>query len=166
MDFIQHSLNWTKGEIFERTLITVFAVVILVASFLFWKFGLTPYAKALVIPALLVGIVLLGSGISLITSNNKRQVEFQKAFEEDSSAFVQSEKKRVEDFQYLYTITKVMATLFFLFAVISFWFLESPRIQAIALALAFFGFAGLLIDYFSQERADIYYAEILNERNE
>ncbi|MDJ0766400.1 MAG: hypothetical protein QNJ97_25725 [Myxococcota bacterium] len=46
MNFIQHSINWSKGKIFEATVIEVFGLLTVVAGFLFWKLGSTPGAKA------------------------------------------------------------------------------------------------------------------------
>ena len=48
MDFVQHSIDWAKGEIFEATLIAAFGLLTILAGVLFWKLGKSPNAKAVV----------------------------------------------------------------------------------------------------------------------
>lgn len=163
MEFIHHTINWTKGEIFEGIIIAIFGAIVVIFSFIFWKFGLTPGAKALFIPLLVVGLVFVGSGIAMNYTNKKRIVEFKETYKNDPENFVKQEKKRVKDFQYLYTLTKILATVFFALAMVFFWFTKNHYLQAIGIALILFGLSGLVIDYFSQERADTYYEIILKE---
>lgn len=163
MEFLDHTLNWTKGEIFEAVIIAVFGILTIIIGFVFWKFGDTPNAKALLLPLIVVGGIFVGSGISMYLSNQKRLVEFEKRFKQDQVAFVQQEKPRVEDFQYLYTMTKILATAFFALALLFFWFTNNHYLQAVGIGLILFGLSGLVSDYFSKERADIYYELIKNE---
>lgn len=163
MEFIQHTNNWIKGEIFEAIIIGVFGLLVITTGILYWKFGHTLNTKALIIPLVIVGVVLMGMGISMYFSNQKRLLEYKSAFEQNKAEFVQNEKERVESFQYMYTTTKVLATIFFVFAILVFWFSKSPNLHGIAIGLALFGLSGLVIDYFSQERADHYYEKINTE---
>ena len=163
MDFVNHSIAWTKGEIFEATIVSIFGILIMFSATLFYKFGSTPNAKALFLPLLIVGIVFAVAGIAMNISNQYRGDDFKQSFREDRSAFIEQEKKRVEGFQYMYTATKITATVFFIFSIAVFVFSHSPQMQAIAIALAILGISGLVIDYFSQERANRYYNEIQNE---
>ena len=78
MDFIQHTINWCSGEIFEGKLLALWGLAILIVTFFFWKTGTTPFAKAIVIPLLVVGLLTVASGASLVVNNNKRIVAFQK----------------------------------------------------------------------------------------
>ena len=79
----------------------------------------------------------------------------------NSKAFIQTEKARVEGFQFTYVITKIVATVLFAATLLIFWITKSPTWQGIGIGLTLFAFAGLVVDYFSQERADIYYSTIL-----
>ena len=63
MEFINYTLNWTKGEIFEATIIAVFGILTLILGIAFWKLGETLNAKALLIPLIVVGLIFTGSGI-------------------------------------------------------------------------------------------------------
>lgn len=161
MEFLEHAVAWCKGEIFEGRLILLFGIIVLVSAFLFSKVGETPSAKAMLYPLLVVGILFVGIGGIMSYSNPKRIVEFETAYAENPKAFIQSEKERVEGFQYMYTVTLVIATLSFTFAMFVFWFSNSPTLKAVAIAVAIFGISGLVIDYFSEERAAIYYEKIV-----
>lgn len=161
MDFIHYTINWVKGEIFEAILFGSFGLLTILCSFLFWKFGETPNSKAVIIPFAVVGIFFFLTAISGIVSNKKRLIEYNKAFEKDKKAFVISEKKRVEDFQYLYKITISIAAVCFATAIGFFLFTENTLLRAIGLAFVIFGLTGLIIDYFSKERADTYYSLIV-----
>ena len=125
MEFLQNTNNWVKGEILEASIIAVFGIIVLLSGVALGKFGTTPNARALLLPLLVVGILLLSFGISLYFSNQKRLSEYKEQFEENTIEFVQQEKKRVEDFQYMYIISKVIATIAFVLAFFAFWFTKS-----------------------------------------
>lgn len=165
MDFIQHSINWVKGEIFEAMIYGSFGLLTIFCSLLFWIFGTTLNSKAVQIPFALVGIFFLVTAISGIVTNNKRLREYPSAYRLNKEEFVLSEKKRVESFQYLYKMTIVIASLSFAISLSFFYFSDHSLLRAVGIALILFGMAGLVIDYFSKERADIYYEIILIETN-
>jgi hypothetical protein len=164
MEFIQHTTNWVKGEIFEAYIFGAFGLLLLLSSLMLWKFGDTPNSKALIIPLIVVGIFFFGTAISGINSNTKRLPDYKKAFIKNKTEFIQSEKERVEGFQYLYKMTIIIATVCFVLAVCAFVFTQKPTLRAIGIALAIFGITGLIIDYFSKERADTYY-KIITENS-
>lgn len=163
MDFIHHTTNWVKGEIFEAALFGTFGLLTIICALLFWRFGDTPNSKAVIIPFAVVGVFFLATAISGIVSNNRRLTEYTEAFRKDKSTFVKSEKKRVEDFQYLYKMTIIIASVSFAVSICFFLFTNHPMLRAIGLALIVFGLTGLIIDYFSKERADTYYKAITTE---
>jgi O-antigen/teichoic acid export membrane protein len=163
MDFLHHTINWVKGEIFEAMLFGGFGFLTITCSFLFWIFGTTLNSKAVIVPFALVGIFFLFTAISGILTNNKRVREYTNAYQLNNLEFVLSEKKRVEDFQYLYKMTLVIASVSFAVALSFFYFSNNYLLKAAGLALILFGMAGLVIDYFSKERADTYYEKILME---
>lgn len=161
MEFIQHSINWVKGELFEAWFIVAFGAVTIVGGFLFWKIGYTPNARALFWPLAISGFIYLCIGGGMLFSNYRRIEELPEKYRLDHSTFLRSEKQRVEAFQYGYTISKTVATLFFGVTLLIFWSTKNPTWMGIGIGLAYFAIAGLLVDYFSQERADVYYRAIL-----
>ncbi len=161
MNFFNSTSAWIKGEVFEGILIFVFGVFIILLGLIFWKFGETPNAKALIIPLIIAGFVYVLLGGSMYVSNQNRLPVFKQKFSHNQSEFIQSEKKRVESFQYMYTISKVVATVCFSLTLLIFWLSKSPSWQGWGIGLSLFAISGLMVDYFSQERAEIYYKVIL-----
>ena len=161
MNIIEHTINWYKGEIFEGTLIGLFGAILLVISIVFWRLGKTPNAQAMVIPLLVVGLLLSLTGGFMANSNANKIKTLTESKIENHQEFLQVEKKRVEDFQPLYTYTKIGAALFFTMAIILFFVTKDKHWQAVAIALIILGASGLVIDYFSKERADVYYNQLL-----
>ncbi|MBW1299030.1 hypothetical protein [Aquimarina litoralis] len=160
MDFFNYTQNWIKGELFEATIISIFSILLIVSGVLFWKFGTTPSSKSLILPLIVVGFIFISAGTSMYFSNKKRLIEYKERYTKNKSEFVMEEKQRVEGFQYMYTVTKVIATLSFIITLIAFWFTKNYTFQGIALGFAILGTSGLVIDYFSEERANTYYKRI------
>lgn len=161
MNLIEYTINWYKGEIFEATIIGVFGIFLIAISIAFWNLGKTPNAQAMLIPLLVVGLLLGFTGAYMSYSNSNKMKTLSETTIESQQEFIQLEKQRVEGFQSLYTYTKIGATLFFSIAIILFFVTDNRHWQAIAIALIITGASGLVIDYFSKERADVYYNELL-----
>ncbi len=161
MDFFNHTIVWVKGEILEALLIIAYGLLTILSGFLFWKIGTIPAAKAMLLPLVVVGIIYSAIGVSMYTSNYKRLNNYEIGYKEDNSHFIKAEKQRIESFQYMYVISKVIATVSFVGTLLLFWFTKNPNLHTLGIGLTLFGLSGLVIDYFSQERADIYYKVIL-----
>lgn len=97
----------------------------------------------------------------MVYSNNMRQQTLINSYEENAQQFALSEKKRVEDFQILYPISLAISAVCFLLTLVAFVWSKNPNFQAVGIALSVFGFAMIVIDFFSKERASIYYEQIL-----
>ena len=162
MEFIEYTLNWCRGEIFEGKLLFLFGAIVLIMALLYWKFGSTPFAKAMFIPLLVVALFGLIAGGSLVIKNQKRIVEYQQVWQENQQIFIESEKARTENFIKWYPIT--MYTLFGLIGIgmccYAFW--GGAWGRAIGLGLVLLSLSGLFLDHFSEERADTYHQYIIN----
>ncbi|MCY4267415.1 MAG: hypothetical protein OXC67_05945 [Flavobacteriaceae bacterium] len=161
MHFINHTLEWYKGEAFESLVSSVFGVLLIIVALYSWRMGTTQGAHALVIPLLLIGLLLVGFGSYGYFKNQNAIKHFEQVQPKEMASFIQSEKERVEGFQSLYTFTKYLALSLFALAMIIFFFIENKNWQAIAIAFIIIGISGLIIDYFSEERANNYYSIIL-----
>lgn len=159
---IEHTLNWYKGEIFEAKFILAFGVATILVATLFRYFGNTLNSKALFIPLLIVGLIFIAIGGSMGYSNQNTMRTIEQASKENISEFVSAEKKRVEDFQYLYPLSLSISAVCFVIAVVFLGFMKNHHLHAIAIAITVFGFAFMVIDYFSKERSAIYYKQIIN----
>ncbi|MGB0868208.1 MAG: hypothetical protein ACPGSD_01310 [Flavobacteriales bacterium] len=163
MNVLNHTLNWYKGEAFEASITVGFGVLLIIFGILFWKLGTTAGLKALVIPIFIVGLIIAIPGI-MNTINNEKALEIVGKLQiENKSEFIQKEIERVEGFQYLYTFTKYLALGLFSVSLLIFFFWDNKQAQAVAIVLIILGLSGLVIDYFSKERSEVYYQELLNE---
>ncbi|MFK7926143.1 MAG: hypothetical protein AB8H47_29615 [Bacteroidia bacterium] len=161
MEFIDHSLNWCKGEIFEAKFITLFSALILLSTLLFWRIGTTPGAKAMIIPLLVVGLLVGSLGIGMLMSNSKRLKDFEQVYQADAQAFIQAEKTRTDEFMSWYPITRYIMLGIGLLGIGLFVFWATPLGRAIGISLLLIMIGTFVIDHFSEERADIYHAKII-----
>lgn len=162
MKFIAHTISWTKGEIFEATIMTIVGILFLISSIIAYRLDKQNTTLHFFIPLLFVSLILIGSGISSIISNKKRINTYTITFKDNPKNFILQEKQRVEQFQPLYKYTKIGATIIFIISIFIFFFIKNSLITGIALNLCILGVAGLIIDYFSKARATIYYEVILS----
>ena len=70
MEFIQHTINWVRGEILESVVFGAFGFITLIISIVFWRFGKTPSAKGMIIPLLVIGLFYFIAGQSIYTEIN------------------------------------------------------------------------------------------------
>lgn len=160
MEFINHSVNWVKGEMLEAIIMGIFGALIVLCATLFWKFGTTPYAKALIIPLLVVGIIPLFMGISGALSNNNRITEYQTRWQEEGKSFIVQEKARVESFDEIFKYSYPTAIILVIGGAVLFFLLSSPTWKAISLAMMVMGLMAYFIDHFAAERAEMYLQQI------
>lgn len=160
MELIHHTLNWVKGEILEAKIMAIVGAVMILCAILFWKFGITPYAKSMVIPLLVVGTIPLVFGISGAISNQNNIQHYEKAWEQNEEEFIQSEKQRVESFDNIFKYSYPFAIICTIGGAILFFLVSTPNLKAISLALMMLGLMAYMIDHFAAERADIYLKHI------
>lgn len=166
MDMVQHTLDWYNGEIFEAKFILGFGLFLALTAILFYYLGNTPAAKALLIPFLVVGLIIVMMSVYGIYSNSKKIEALQAQHYKDPVQFRLDEMKRVEDFQYLYPMSIAISLVSFLVALGLLYYVKNIHWQAIAITLILFGTSFAVIDYFSKERATIYYEQLkLNSDN-
>lgn len=166
MDFIQYTLNWCKGEIFEGKLLALYGVAIICIAFLFWKFGSTLFAKKMFIPMLIIGLLCALIGGSLVVNNNKRIVDYQKSYQENPAQFVKDEKVRTEAFIKWYPYTRYIMAAIIIVGLICHLFWNAPWPRTIGLGLILLAFSVLFLDHFSEERAEAYHEKIIQELKE
>ena len=160
MDIMQNTINWYNGEIFEGKFILAFGIFLILTASLFYFLGNTPTAKALLIPMLIIGIFFSITGANMIRYNGKQKQEVAKKYEQNPKEFINAEIKRVDDFQYLYPMSIAISLACFLIAIALLYFTQNVNLKAIAISLILFGMAFAVIDYFSKERATIYYEQL------
>ncbi len=96
MDILKEAIGWAKAELISTPFFVLFGVAFMVASMSLWQLGKTDLAKAYIIPTLVAGALLTIIGLGLFFTNKSRITQFEKAYHEDSVAFVTSELERAE----------------------------------------------------------------------
>ena len=77
-------------------------------------------------------------------------------------AFAESEKDRTEAFIKWYPVTMWSMSALILAGCLVFLLIPTPTGRAIGLSMAMFGLSVLFLDHFSEVRAEIYHAHILD----
>lgn len=165
MDFIQHTIDWCKGEILTGKVILGFAVLAFIVSLLLKKVGNTSFSGAMVIPMLVIGLLLAGTGAYLIIANKNRIEVFQQEYAKDKIAFIKAEKERTASFIKGYPLTMMIAGIVVFIGLICYLFWGGTWGRTLGLTAIVLGSAILFIDHFSEERALLYYEHILNALN-
>lgn len=163
MVFIEHSLNWVKGELFEAGMLALWGAALFVLAVYFWKFGHTITAKALITPFLVVGLFWGVAGGMSLYINTHRIDTYNLEFQKEPRAFVNKERKRVDDFIWVYRYLLIGWSVMILAGLVIFMIWGGDQGRAIGLGLILFGISGLLVDHTSEQNAYVYDAEINNE---
>jgi len=160
MEFIEHTVNWVKGENFEGGMVALYGAMLVVLAVYFWKFGHSATARVLIIPFLVVGLFWGIAGSVGVYRNTHRVEEFRMEYEKKPAAFVKNEKRRVDGFIGWYRYLLVGWSLLILIGLALFMFWGGNHGRAIGLAVILFAVAGLLVDHTSEHNARTYQSEI------
>ena len=163
MTFLEHTLNWVKGEIFEAGMLALWGAMLVVMATFFWKFGHTATAKALISPFLVVGLFWgIAGGMSLYV-NTHRIDTYSQEYEKEPRVFVDQERKRVDRFIWVYPYMLIGWSVMILAGLAIFMMWGGNHGRAIGLGLILFGISGLMVDHTSEQNAYAYNAEINKE---
>lgn len=161
MNFIDDTVNWCKGEIFEGKMSLLFGMVVLLLSFAYFKWGSTPGARAMFLPLLVVAILTISAGIYLVNTNQKRIPRYESQFKENPQQFLENEKMRTEDFIRWYPITQKIFFVVMIAGMLCLILSHSSIIRAIGIAVMLLVLYVFVLDHFSEERATFYYSKIV-----
>ena len=156
MELIDHTITWIKGELQEAIIMAAFGALIVICGALLLKFGTTPYARALIVPLLIVGAIPFFMGISGAISNHRSIPEYTARWQQNEQRYIQAEKKRVESFDEIFKYSYPAAIIMVIGGAILFFLVGSPAWKAISLAMMVLGLMAYFVDHFAAERADIY----------
>lgn len=163
MDILKASTDWAKSELFSTPFFVLFGIAFLVASFGFWQLGKTGMARAYIIPTLVAGSLLVIIGLGLFFTNKSRLANFPIAYENDASAFIESELTRAKATikEYNTIVFKaipliiIICSLIILFIDKEVW--RASAITAIAMLIVI-----LLIDGTASARVDNYNNQLIS----
>ena len=166
MELIDYTNKWLAGEIFEGKSILIAGLCLLVLTIIVWRVGSTDYARAILLPMLVVAILHIGIGAGMFVYNKQRIPQFEEQYSQQTTQeYLESENARVDEFMKIYPKVIIFAAISFIVAICLFAFCTTPWLRATALAFIYLALSCLVIDYFSKERGMIYQQE-LNEQRE
>lgn len=96
MEILKTATDWAKAEVFSTTFFIIFGIGFVAVSIGFWQLGKTDIARAYIIPTLVAGALLMTIGFGLFFTNKSRITQFEKAYNQNPAAFVESELARAE----------------------------------------------------------------------
>ncbi len=163
MEILKAATDWAKAEVFSTQFFILFGVIFVLASVGFWQLGKTELAKAYIIPLLVSGILLMIIGFGLFFTNKSRIISFEKDYNNDASAFVESEITRVDNTikEYQLIVFKIIP-LIMVVAALMIIFLDSPTWRAISITTIAMLIVILMIDGNAYARIDTYNKQLLS----
>lgn len=163
MDILKTATDWAKAELVSTSFFIIIGVVFVSASFGFWQFGKTDLARAYVIPTLVAGAFLMTTGFGLFFTNKGRITQFEKAYNSDAPAFVQSEIARVESTLKEYkTIVFTAIPLIIAVCALVIFFTNTPILRASMITTIAMLSVILLIDGMAHARIDNYNKQLIS----
>ncbi|MEG3659367.1 hypothetical protein V5097_18285 [Arenibacter palladensis] len=160
MELLKLATEWAKAEVFSTRFFIFFAILFLIASIGFWQLGKTDLAKAYIIPTLVAGLLLMTIGLGLFYTNKSRITQFEKAFNNDASAFYQSETERSESTLKEYTVVFKVIPILIIVAALIILFISTPTWRAIGITTIAMLIVILLVDGTAHSRIEAYHKEL------
>ena len=161
MELIDYTNKWLAGEIFEGKSILIAGICLLVLTLIVWRLGSTEYARAILIPMIVVAVMHIGTGVGMIITNKQRIPQFAEQYQQQTpQEYLNSENARVDEFMKIYPQVIIFAAIAFAVGICLFAFCTTPWLRATALALIYLALSMLVIDYFSKERGITYQQEL------
>lgn len=162
MDILKTATDWAKAEVFSTQFFILFGVLFVLTSICFWQLGKTDMAKAYIIPTLVAGVLLLIIGFGLFFTNKSRITQFETAYNNDPSAFVESELARAESTlkEYQTIVFKAIPLIIAVCALVIV-FVNTPTWRASMITTIAMLVVILLIDGTAHARIEAYNQELL-----
>lgn len=161
MELLKLATEWAKAEVFSTRFFILFAILFLMASIGFWQLGKTDIARAYIIPTLVAGVLLMTIGLGLFYTNRSRITQFEKAYHEDSAAFVASEFVRIDKALHEYrTIVFKYIPFIIIAASLIIIFIDKPIWRALAITTIAMMVVILLVDGTAHDRINNYKQQI------
>jgi len=162
MDILKAATDWAKAEVFSTSFFIIFGILFVLASIGFWQLGKTDMAKAYIIPTLVAGALLLTIGLGLFFTNKSRITQFEKVYNRDASAFVESELTRAKSTIKEYkTVVFTAIPLIIAACALVFVFVNTPIWRASMITSIAMLVVILLIDGTAHARIDAYNEQLL-----
>lgn len=161
MDILKAANVWVKGEIVSSIFFMLFGITYLLAAVGCWQWGNTSLTRALIIPMLAAGGLLLGAGISFYISHKSMPKRFETEYKTKPSTIIKSEIRRTEKTikTYKNVALKVFPAIIGIAVLLSI-FISNPTVRAISIAIIAFLSVLVLLDSQALQRMKIYHVQL------
>lgn len=167
MEIIKAATKWTKAEMVSALFFMGFGIVYLSIAIYFWQFGEREFTKALFIPMLISGGLLLSAGLSFYLSSRSLLKRFESEYKADPNTLIQSEIVRAEKTIKSYeNVALKFFPLVLVVAILLYIVISSTLIKAICIGIIVFLSAIILLDSQALKRMKTYYQELKLEEKE
>jgi hypothetical protein len=163
MSFIEAMQTYFRGEKLEALFfILTIGVALIAFGIVALKAETGGFAWGVAIPAILFGLVLVGTGIGVAWRTDAQVAELKKAYETDAAAMAKEEMPRMEK------VNANFRTTFYVFGILAavglgLHYLAGPTVgRGLGAMLILVGALGLLVDGFAERRA-VPYTQALQE---
>lgn len=162
MDILKTATDWAKAELFSTPFFILFGIVFVAASVGFWQLGKTDIARAYIIPTLVAGVLLMIIGFGLFFNNKSRITQFERDYNNDKLAFVESELERAEATlkEYQTVVFKAIPIIIAICAIMII-FVNAPIWRASIITTIAMLTVILLIDGTAHDRIEAYNQELI-----
>ena len=162
MDILKTATDWAKDEIFSSKFFILFGILFIIGTIGFWKLAKTDVARAFIYPTLVTGALLLIIGVGLVFTNKSRLANFPIDYNNNPSAFVQSEiaraDKTVKEFK---TVVFTAIPIIIIVCALLIIFIDKPIWRAISISTIAMMAVILLVDGNSSKRMKDYHEQLL-----
>ena len=162
MDIITAATNWAKGEITSSLFFMLFGICYLVVAYVLTTImGASQLTKALIVPMLIAGGLLVMAGMSFYFSNKSKLKNFESDYKANPTAVVKSELANTAKTMKTYenVALKVFPAIIFIAVLISI-FVDTPMVRAISIAVIAFLAVLVLLDSQALKRMKIYHEQL------
>jgi hypothetical protein len=164
MDILKVSTEWAKAEVFSAKISFLLSLLFLVAALGFWQLSKTVMAKAFVWPLLTAGILVFAVSAGLYFANKPRVTQFEKAYNKDAIAFVQTETARTAKSQHDLALVFKILPLIIIVAALLIVFVNAPLWRAIGITAIALLTILMFIDSNTNARNTAYHQNLLAEK--
>jgi len=163
MEIVKAANEWAKAEIGSSFFFMLFGVAYLLVALGFWQWGSSALAKALVLPILIAGGLLLAAGIGFFVSNKSKLASFETSYKTNPSELIASEIERTGKTIKTYenVALKVFPAIIIIAALISF-FISNLTVRAICIAVIAFLSVLVILDSQALKRMKPYHQQLLS----
>ena len=160
MEIIKLSTDWAKAEVFSAKMVGLLSLLVFLAALGFWQLGKTPMAKSFVLPLFVMGLLLVAVSAGLYFANKPRIAQFEAAYKNDASSFIQNEIIRTAKSKYdLALVFKVLPAII-IAAALLILFSQTPLWRAIGVTTILLMTLLMLLDSNTDARNTAYHQQL------